>query len=69
MEPELALLCTTLAASCSWFMVSHTGHLASQVALVVKDQPAVAGEVRDAGLIPGLGTIPWRREWLHTSVF
>ena len=28
---------------------------ASQVALVVKNLPASAGDVREAGLIPGLG--------------
>ena len=69
MEPELAFLCNTLAASYRWFLVSHTGHLASQVVLVVKNQAAIAGDVRDAGLIPGLGTIPWRREWLDIPVF
>ena len=31
---------------------------ASQVALVVKNLPAYAGEVRDVGLIPGLGRSP-----------
>ena len=31
---------------------------ASQVALVVKNPPAKAGDVRDAGLIPGLGRSP-----------
>ena len=30
----------------------------SQVALVVKDPPANAGDIRDAGLIPGLGRSP-----------
>ena len=29
--------------------------LASQVALVVENLPASAGDIRDAGLIPGLG--------------
>ena len=33
-------------------------HGASQVALVVKNLPANAGDVRDAGLIPGLGRSP-----------
>ena len=32
--------------------------LASQVALVVKNLPVNAGDVRDAGLIPGLGRSP-----------
>ena len=31
---------------------------ASQVALVVKNSPANAGDVRDVGLIPGLGRSP-----------
>ena len=31
---------------------------ASQVALVVKNLPADAGDTRDAGLIPGLGRSP-----------
>ena len=30
-------------------------HKASQVMLVVKNLPAIAGEVRDMGLIPGSG--------------
>ena len=33
---------------------------------VVKNPPANAG---DTGLIPGVGKIPWRREWQPTSVF
>ena len=32
--------------------------MASQVALVVKNLPASAGDVRDMGLIPGLGRSP-----------
>ena len=31
---------------------------ASQVALVVKNPPANAGDIRDAGLIPGSGRYP-----------
>ena len=31
---------------------------ASQVALVVQNPPASAGDIRDAGLIPGLGRSP-----------
>ena len=34
---------------------------ASQVALVVKNPPANAGELRDPGLIPGLGRSPGGR--------
>ena len=33
---------------------------ASQVALVVKNPPAKAGDLRDVGLLK----IPWRRAWL-----
>ena len=43
--------------SCYW---------ASQVALVVKNLPAKAGDVRDAGLIPGSGRSPG---WQPTPVF
>ena len=32
--------------------------MASQVALVVKDSPANARDIRDAGLIPGSGRSP-----------
>ena len=34
---------------------------ASQVVLVVKNLPASAGDIRDTGLIPGLGIFPG--EW------
>ena len=34
---------------------------ASPVVQVVKNQPANAGDVRDASLIPGSGRFPWRR--------
>ena len=40
----------------------------SQVALVVKNQPANAGDIRDSGLI-WVGKIPWRRTWQPTPVF
>ena len=42
---------------------------ASQVALVVKNPPANAENVRDAGSIPGVGKIPWRRAWQSALVF
>ena len=41
----------------------------SQVAIVVKNLPANAGDARDAGLIPGSGRFPWRRAWKPTLVF
>jgi len=37
--------------------------------LVVKNPPVNAGDVRDAGPIPGVGKILWRREWQPTPVF
>ena len=37
-------------------MYSHLW--ASQVVLVVKNEPANTGDIRDAGLIPGLGRVP-----------
>ena len=42
---------------------------ASQVALVVKNSPANAGDKRDAGLISGSGRIPWWRTWQPSPVF
>ena len=33
-------------------------YMASQVVLVVKNIPANAGDLRDVGLIPGLGRFP-----------
>ena len=42
---------------------------ASRVALVVRNSPANAGNVRDLGLIPGVEKIPWRRKWHPTPVF
>ena len=41
---------------------------ASQVALVVKNPPANAGDKR-SGFDPWLGMIPWRRSWQPTPVF
>ena len=43
-------------------------HRASQVALVVKNSPANAGEVKRLGRIPGFGSPP-RRAWQPTPVF
>ena len=39
-------------------MDGDVGERASQVALVVKNLPANAGDVSDSGLIPGLGQSP-----------
>jgi len=35
---------------------------------VVKNQPVNAGDRRDAGSIPRLGSFPWRRKWQPTLV-
>ena len=40
----------------------------SQVALVVKNPPASAADMRH-GFDPGIGKIPWRRAWQPTPVF
>jgi len=42
---------------------------ASQVALVVKNLPAYAGDMRDSGLTPCVRKIPWRRAWQPSPVF
>ena len=42
--------------------------LASQLVPVVMNPPAKAGNIRDTGLIPGLGD-PWRRKWQSTLAF
>ena len=39
------------------------------MALVVKNPPANAGDIRDASSIPGFGRLPWRRAWQPTPVF
>ena len=51
-----------------WIRVDPNPIRALQVALVVKNGPANAGDVRDTGLIPG-SRIPWRRKWQPTPVF
>ena len=39
------------------------------MALEVKNPSANAEDIRDVGLIPGLGRFPWRRAWQPTPVF
>ena len=36
---------------------------------MVKNPPANAGDIRDMGLIPGVGKIPWRWAWQLIPVF
>ena len=40
---------------------------ASQVVLVVKNLPAIAGDVGDTVLIPGLGRFPEEPQAIHSS--
>ena len=49
------------------FIFSCISSWASQAALVVKNLPANAGDVRDVGLIPE--KISWWRKWQPTQVF
>ena len=42
---------------------------ASQVALVVKNLPASAGDEKRLGFHPWVRMIPWRRAWQTTPVF
>ena len=46
----------------------YNGVWASQVALVIKEKTANAGDLRDLGLSL-VGKIPWRRVWQPTPVF
>ena len=57
----LLCLCTTFLIFCSSSITNAIGNLigtASQVALVVENQPANAGDTGDEGLIPGSGRSP-----------
>ena len=42
---------------------------ASQLAVVVKNLPANAGDVKRHGFDPWIGRIPWSRKWQPTPVF
>ena len=37
--------------------------------IVVKNPPVNAGDIREAALIPGIGKIPWKKEWQPIPVF
>ena len=49
-----------------WFLKFH---VPSPMAHVGKESIRNAADTGDAGLIPGLGKIPWRRKWQPTPVF
>ena len=51
------------------FYVQYISIWASVVALVVKNPPASAGDVRDVGLMPGLGRSPEEGMVTHSSIF
>ena len=36
---------------------------------LIKNLPANAEDIRDAGSIPGSGTFPWSKKWQPTLVF
>ena len=36
---------------------------------MIKNSPTNAGNIRDEGLIPRVGKVPWRRAWQPTPVF
>ena len=50
-------------------MIIDPGSGASQVALVVKNLPDNAGDIKDAGSILSSWKIPWKRAWQPTLVF
>ena len=49
-------------------LIVYVPVIMAQVALVVKNPPANAGEARNTGSIR-VGKIPWRRKWQPTPVF
>ena len=49
--------------------LNKKGHWVSQGVLLVKNPPANAGDVRNAGWTPGLGRFPRKRAWQPTPVF
>ena len=60
-----------MGVSCYQLLVSSKSSESpgvSQVALVIKNPPANAGDVRDAGSIPGLGKSPEEGMATHSSV-
>ena len=50
------------------FGPEYLGICTSQVALVVKNQPAKAGDVKRCRFDPWVGKIPWRMAWQPTPV-
>ena len=48
--------------------VTYAYMKASQVALVIQNPPADAGDIRDAGLVPGSGRSPGGGNGNHSSI-
>ena len=65
--------CIVLGVAKSWTRLSNSHFQnwirASQVVLVVKNQPASAEDVKKRRFNPWVGKIPWRKEGLPTLVF
>ena len=51
------------------YLVAQVVKSFSQVALVVKNPPASAGDMMRPRFYPWVGKIPWRKEWLPTPWF
>ena len=62
-----AFVCFSVCACVCVFLQRVGG--TSQVALVVKNLPANAGDVRRCRFDPWVRKIPWRRAWHPTPVF
>ena len=58
-----------MVASIFLLLCIMTLHGASQEALVVKNPPANAGDIRDTCSTPGSGKTPWRRARQPTPLF
>ena len=71
---EYLLLCFLLWVLCFTIYIQvfdppWVNFWASQVALVVKNMPANARDVKRHRFDPWMGKIPWRRAWEPTPVF
>ena len=62
-------ICLAITCACesqSLWILFVSPHWASQVAPMVKNLPATAGDLRDSSSIPGSGRSPWRTAWPPT---
>ena len=70
MEDITSILWSTTFQNCESLYCTHLQlKWASQVALVVKNPPASAGDIRDVSLIPGWGRSLGGRTWQPNLVF